>query len=189
MIISKRKRRKTVMNENMMRTQFNNNTYDFLSQAREYYQSYMRIKQDINYIDNKIAQVSNLYTKNPIQQFLFEQKQLTDNKFAKQMELQHYTVDIAKNLSYSTQNALQALQISIKGKDSMNVMLDDNTINVICSFIDLIGVTTDIVNLYRQYCSTSIISYLISDININKFSFFSSNFTGFNRLKGILNRF
>ena len=137
MIISKRKRRKTVMNENMMRTQFNNNTYDFLSQAREYYQSYMRIKQDINYIDNKIAQVSNLYTKNPIQQFLFEQKQLTDNKFAKQMELQHYTVDIAKNLSYSTQNALQALQISIKGKDSMNVMLDDNTINVICSFKSL----------------------------------------------------
>lgn len=181
-------RRKRVMNENMMRTQFNNNTYNFLSQAREHYQSYMRIKQDINYIDNKIAQASNLYTTNPIQQYLLEQKQLTDNKFAKQMELQRYTVGIAKNLSLSTQNALQALQISIKGKDSMNIMLDDNTINMICSFIDLVGIQTDIANLYRQYCNMGLISYLITDINSKKIGSISFSFTGFEKLKRILYR-
>lgn len=176
------------MNENMMRAQFNNNAYNFLSQARKIYQLYMGIKQDISYIENKISQLTVSYTMNPIQQNILEQKQFTDSKFQKQIELQRYTTDIANNLYLSTQNALQALQIGLKTQDTMNIMLDNNTINTICSFIELIGLQTDITNLYRQYCNTGLISYLISDINIKKIMSISFSFSGFDKLKNILNR-
>lgn len=176
------------MNENMMRSQFNSNAYNFLSQARNIYQTYIRIKQDINFIDNKIAHLSSMYIINPIQQHLIEQKQLSDNKFQKQMNLQQYAVEIANNLGLSTQNALQALQISVNSKDSMNVMFDNNTINTICSFMELIGKQTDIANLYRQYCNIGIISFLLSDIEMGKGGIQSYNLSGFYRLKNILNR-
>lgn len=174
------------MNENMMRSQFNSNAYNFLSQARNIYQIYIRIKQDLNFIDNKIVHLSRMYIMNPMRQHLIEQKQLSDNKFQKQMNLQQYAVEIANNLGLSTQNALQAMQISVNSKDSMNIMLDNNTINTICSFIELVGMQTDIANLYRQYCNTGIISFLLSDIEIGKGSIQSYNFSGFNRLKNII---
>ena len=176
------------MNENMMRNQFYNKAYYYLSQARNIYQIYMGIKQDISYIDNKITQLTYSYSMNPIQQNILEQKQLTDSKFQKQIELQRHTTNIANSLCLSTQNALQALQISLKAQDSMGVMLDNNTINTICSFIEFIGTQTDVVNAYRQYCNTGVMSFLISDINIKKMMSLSFNFSGFDKLKSILNR-
>lgn len=175
------------MNEILLKGQLSNNAYSYLSQVMSLYQIYLQIKQEIVLLDRKILYLQKDYLRDSSQMNSFEYQNVLSERTHKETQLQQQTSMIANYMVLSTQNALQALQISIKSKDNINIMLDDGLLSSIGSFIELSD--KRIIDNYKEQCSVSNISFLLSDIENKRIFTPLLVVSGFDRLRRIIRGF
>ena len=153
------------MNENIIAGNYNSEAYKYLLLARNAYQQYLLKKQRITMIDNQIAASQNMYSNNP-QLYNTYRLQLQNSRIQEEIQMRQEIETIASNASVATVYALLALQVSFSLKDQINVMLHDNVLTSICSFIELSGLLGDIHIAYKRYCGIGEVLKKISDIMV-----------------------
>lgn len=172
---------------NIMREQYSNAVFTLLSQLRYSYSSYIEQKQKISLTDSRILLSEQLFKQDSDSQYLMETQRLSNEKFNLMLRLQDTTNKIAHDLHTTIQNAIQALQISISSNDMFNVMLDDNTIANVCTYIDLISSENSIIEKVKLLCRNSNLMLIFADIRL-KHALLSTTIVlnGFNRLSKLL---
>lgn len=154
----------------MMRNQYNQTAYKFLTDAQNEYQEYLRYKLQVSSYTNKIQYRFNAFEQNPSFGIISEIKMYSEER-ANAMSLQLSVSDRVIHYLYSAiLNSLQALQDSILNKNIINVMLDDSTLNSIASFIQIITSEKYIVMSLRRRCQTGDITSIMTNIDYWRFN-------------------
>lgn len=173
------------MSDNIvLASNYNNEAYQYLMQARNAFMQYKQDQARINVIDNQIEGIQYYAQSNQVALYLADKTSLQINRIKIDEQLHQRVETVASFSAIATLYALSALQICIGLRDQISSMLHDNALMAICSFLDLTGVNQEIHNAYKRYCSMSKFSQIIFDINRANQNIIS--LPGIIRLKSIL---
>lgn len=165
-----------------MRRQYNQIAYQNLSEAQTKYQEYSIFRHQIASLDNKIQSCNLSYFQNPSFNTIGELRMFTDQKFDSMQKQLMILEALKQNLCIAIQNSLMALQYSISNRDVINTMLDDSNVNSVFAFVAIVSAEKHIANSLKNYCQTSQISSIISEIDYWKSSVMY-NLNGFENLR------
>ena len=154
----------------MMRNQYNQAAYNFLTEAQNRYQEYLRHKLQVSSYTTKVQYRFNAFEQNPSFDIISEIKMYSDER-VNAMTLQLSVANSVVQCLYSAiQNSLQALQDSILNKNIINAMLDDSTLSSIVSFIRIITSEKHIVSSLRLQCQTGYVASIMTNIDYWRFN-------------------
>lgn len=160
--------------------------YNYLTQIQLLFSQYVQIKAQINLIEKNLEALDKAFDMIPSEQNLFAIQNTWNQKYQLMQHIPQATNNIAINLMEATRLALSSLQTNISSGNKINIVLNDNDISSICSFIERNGVIPYIRELYRQYCITQNIPLQISNIDIlSRMS--KCSIPNFEHLKAIIN--
>lgn len=153
-----------------MRNQYNQAAYRFLTDAQNKYQEYLRYKHEVLSYTTKIQYRYNAFEHNPSFDIITELKMYSDERInAMRLQLS-ISESVIQSLYSSILNSLQALQESVSQKNIINMMLDDNTLNSIVSFLKIISSDKYIMVSLRRQCQIGPIASIMTDLDYWRFN-------------------
>lgn len=154
----------------MMRNQYNQAAYNYLTDAQNKYQEYLRHRHQVSSYTTKMQYRFNAFEQNPSFGIVSEIQMYSDER-ANAMNLQlSASNSVVQCLYLAILNSLQALQESILNKNIINVVLDDSTLNSIVSFIKIITSDKHLVISLRRQCQSGNIASVMTNIDYWRFN-------------------
>lgn len=140
--------------------------YTYLSQVQLIYTQYVQMRTQLAMLDNNLK-ISNIeFETLPTQQNLYAVQNAWNQKYALMQQIPQKVNDIISNLIEATRVALSSMQISIASNNKLSIVLSDNDIASICSWIEQGAHHLHLKELYRQNCIMQNIPMQLSDIEI-----------------------
>lgn len=142
------------------------NVHTFLSQVQLIYTQYLQMKTQLAMLDNNLRMSNTKFDIVPTQQNLYGIQNAWNQKYALMQQIPQKINDIISNLIEATKVALSSMQISIVSNNKLSIVLSDNDIASICSWIEQYSHQLHIKELYKQACIMQNIPMQLSDIEI-----------------------
>jgi wyosine [tRNA(Phe)-imidazoG37] synthetase (radical SAM superfamily) len=169
-----------------MNNQPNISVHNYLAQVQALYIQYMQIKTQIDLLEKNLEATSSAFDAIPTQQNLLVVQNAWNQKFTLMQQLPLLVNNIVANLTEATKLALSLISMNISSANKINLVLNDNAIATICTFLEQSNNFLFLKELFRQYCITQNIPMQMSNVEI-LLRMSKNNMPNFDHLKAIIN--
>jgi hypothetical protein len=152
--------------DNVFNFQSEPNAYTYISQANNAFSRYLQLKIEATAIDNNLNTANRQFDLLPIQQNISAVQELWNKKIMVMQQISQIINTIAINLKEATKLVLASMQMNIATNNEVSIILSDNTISSIYSYLEQSPIKLYLQTLYKQYCINENIPMQISDIEI-----------------------
>lgn len=164
----------------------NTNIYTYLTQAQSFFVQYLQIKAQINLCGRNTENTIKAFETMPTQQNLLIVQNSWNQQVSFMQQLPQLVNSIVYNLTEATKMAISSIQKSISSGNRINLVITDNAIASICSFLEQNSSHYFIKDFYRQNCIVQNITLQMSNIEI-LLRMSKNAIPNFERLKTIIN--
>lgn len=165
--------------------QSNVSVYTYLSQVQLIYTQYLQIQTQLAMLENNLRTLNIEFDTVPTQQNFYAVQNAWSQKFVLMQQIPQKISEIISNLTEATKAVLSSMQVSIAADNKLSIVLYDNEIASICSWIEQDSHQLHLQELYKQNCIMQNVPMQLSDIEIRA-RMIGAVIPNFDRLKIII---